>query len=110
MFDVHIVIMPEQHLQNTPAQHVKQASLHATSGRSFSAYSTSSKLAVMADGPKSYTLNKPYHPLGNATLRHRSLQRRGWHVIVVPFFEWDAQRDDAARQEYVHAKVAAATA
>ncbi|KAG2501125.1 hypothetical protein HYH03_000943 [Edaphochlamys debaryana] len=36
------------------------------------------------------TLEVPHRPLGHAAARMRSLEFRGWTLLVVPFYEWDA--------------------
>jgi hypothetical protein len=57
------------------------------------------RVALEADGPSHFTSNLPRRPLGATMYRNRRLLARGWRVVSVPFFEWDALGGDEGRQE-----------
>lgn len=59
------------------------------------------KVAVEVDGPSHFTSNKPFRPLGTSVAKHRSLELKGWRVLVVPWFEWTPLTDLEARCEYL---------
>ena len=45
-------------------------------------------------------------PTGRTVLRNKLLRARGWAVCDVPWFEWNALRNQAARQSYLKARIA----
>mmetsp|Transcript_45359 Transcript_45359/g.86745 ORF Transcript_45359/g.86745 Transcript_45359/m.86745 type:complete len:274 (-) Transcript_45359:27-848(-) len=63
------------------------------------------QLVVEVDGPTHFTVNQPYKDLGKTLLRKRLLSGYGWHVLSVPFFEWQVFSDEEARQEYLEMRV-----
>ena len=46
------------------------------------------RIALEFDGPSHFTRNT-LEPLGHTRLRDRLLSAMGWHVVSIPFFEWD---------------------
>ncbi len=46
------------------------------------------RIAIEVDGPSHFTVNT-LEPLGHTRLRDRLLSAMGWHVVSIPFFEWD---------------------
>jgi len=74
------------------------------------------RVAVEFDGPahflrfiESAAARRAPEPGGATRLRDRLLRASGLGVVAVPYFEWDALRDDAARDAYVAARLARAT-
>ena len=64
------------------------------------------KLAVEVEGPSHYTRNAPFKMMGATRLRTRFLERRGWCVLSVPFYEWDPlMGNDAAKYAYLELRV-----
>lgn len=63
------------------------------------------KVAVEADGPTHFSMNKPYRLMGSTLLRNRALQRRGWRLLSVPFYEWDELPSAKAKAEYLRSKL-----
>eukprot|EP00884_Botryococcus_braunii_P010550 jgi/Botrbrau1/19497/Bobra.0786s0002.1 len=47
-------------------------------------------LALLVDGPWHFRALPPYEPLGRSELRNRLLAARGYGVLVIPWFDWDA--------------------
>lgn len=45
-------------------------------------------------------------PTGRTILRNKLLRARGWLVVDVPYFEWNALRTSAARTDYLKAAIA----
>ena len=45
-------------------------------------------VALEFDGPSHFATNT-LEPLGHTRLRDRLLSAMGWHVVSIPFFEWD---------------------
>jgi hypothetical protein len=46
------------------------------------------KIALEADGPRHYLRNRLRQPRGGTLLRNRLLAALGWHVVVVPYYDW----------------------
>jgi very-short-patch-repair endonuclease len=46
------------------------------------------RIAIEFDGPSHFTRNT-LEPLGHTRLRASLLSAMGWHVVSIPFFEWD---------------------
>ena len=67
------------------------------------------KVAVEADGPSHFSHNKPHRVLGPTLARNRALQRRGWLVLSVPYFEWDPLGSPEAKSLYLKRKLGALT-
>ena len=44
-------------------------------------------------------------PLGRTRLRDRLLSAMGWHVVSIPFFEWDRLHQTEQRDAYVERRV-----
>ncbi len=64
------------------------------------------RIALEFDGPSHFTRNT-LEPLGHTRLRDRLLSAMGWHVVSIPFFDWDRlhqpeQRDAYVTQRLVH--------
>jgi very-short-patch-repair endonuclease len=49
---------------------------------------TDRRIALEFDGPSHFTTNT-LEPLGHTRLRDRLLSAMGWHVVSIPFFDWD---------------------
>ena len=61
---------------------------------------------LIADGQIALEVDGPQHfvervPNGGMLLRNRLLEARGFRVISVPFFEWNALGTDKNKQEYL---------
>ena len=61
-------------------------------------------IAVEFDGPSHFTTNT-LEPLGHTRLRDRLLSAMGWHVVSIPFFEWDGLHRTDERDAYVERRV-----
>jgi very-short-patch-repair endonuclease len=62
------------------------------------------RIALEFDGPSHFTRNT-LEPLGHTRLRDRLLSAMGWHVVSIPFFEWDRLRQKEQRDAYVERRV-----
>jgi hypothetical protein len=61
-------------------------------------------VALQADGPTHFTINQPYTAMGEAVLRDFLLQRLGWCVVLVPWWEWRELRcPQQQQQQYLRA-------
>jgi very-short-patch-repair endonuclease len=49
---------------------------------------TDRRIALEFDGPSHFTTNT-LEPLGHTRLRDRLLSAMGWHVVSIPFFDWN---------------------
>ncbi len=56
------------------------------------------------DGPSHFTTNT-LERLGHTRLRDRLLSAMGWHVVSIPFFEWDRLHQTEQRDAYVERRV-----
>ena len=63
--------------------------------------------AIEVDGPTHYVKCKGEQRLenGHTKFKSRILRQLGWTVIHVPYFEWNAQTDVAAKDSYLQSKV-----
>eukprot|EP01024_Parvocaulis_polyphysoides_P035410 TRINITY_DN3136_c1_g3_i2.p1 TRINITY_DN3136_c1_g3~~TRINITY_DN3136_c1_g3_i2.p1 ORF type:complete len:333 (-),score=38.24 TRINITY_DN3136_c1_g3_i2:387-1241(-) len=57
------------------------------------------KIAIEIDGPTHYTINQPYKSLLRTIFRNQKLELKGWHVICVPFYEWEEFGYNAERKD-----------
>jgi hypothetical protein len=65
------------------------------------------RVAIEADGPTHFL--QPGNTLEGATLyRNRALAVRGYAVLSIPYWEWDALRGADSKQQYLLAKLQAA--
>jgi hypothetical protein len=62
------------------------------------------RIALEFDGPSHFTRNT-LEPLGHTRLRDRLLSAMGWHVVSIPFFEWDLLHQTEQRDAYVECRV-----
>jgi very-short-patch-repair endonuclease len=62
------------------------------------------RIALEFDGPSHFTTNT-LEPLGHTRLRERLLSAMGWHVVSIPFFEWDRLHQTEQRDAYVGRRV-----
>ena len=62
------------------------------------------RIAIEFDGPSHFTANT-LEPLGHTRLRDRLLSAMGWHVVSIPFFEWDRLHRSDERDAYVEHRV-----
>jgi hypothetical protein len=58
------------------------------------------RIALEFDGPSHFTTNT-LEPLGHTRLRDRLLRAMGWHVVSIPFFEWDTLHHPEQMDAYV---------
>ena len=58
------------------------------------------RTALEFDGPSHFT-HDTLEPLGHTRLRDRLLSAMGWHVVSVPFFEWDKLHQPEQIDAYV---------
>ncbi|GAQ86997.1 hypothetical protein KFL_003240180 [Klebsormidium nitens] len=63
------------------------------------------RIAVEVDGPHHFAANARRTPLGPTRLKHRLLRRRGWRLITVPHYEWEALSGDEARDEHMRQRL-----
>ena len=65
----------------------------------------SSLIAVEVDGPSHFLRNPgtqgEHLPNGSTLLKRRLLRMAGWHVVSVPFFEWDPLLNRQAQCQYL---------
>jgi len=45
-------------------------------------------------------------PTGRTILRNKLLRARGWLVVDIPYFEWNALKTSTARTNYLKAAIA----
>ena len=64
-------------------------------------------IAIEFDGPSHFTRNT-LEPLGHTRLRARLLSAMGWHVVSIPFFEWDRLHQSTQKDAYVKLRVSRA--
>ena len=57
-------------------------------------------VALEFDGPSHFARNT-LEPLGRTRLRDRLLSAMGWHVLSIPFFEWDRLHHPELMDAYV---------
>ena len=62
------------------------------------------RIALEFDGPSHFTRNT-LEPLGHTRLRDRLLSAMGWHVVSIPFFEWDRLHQTEQRDAYVERRL-----
>ncbi len=58
------------------------------------------RIAVEFDGPSHFLTDTP-EPRGHTRLRYRLLSAMGWHVVSIPFFEWDRLHQPEQMDAYV---------
>jgi len=58
------------------------------------------KVAVEVDGP-SHFVGSSRVPSGSTALKRRQLRAAGVRLLAVPYWEWDALRNEAERREYL---------
>jgi hypothetical protein len=62
------------------------------------------QLAIEVDGPSHFI--QPGNTLTGVTLfRNRALAARGYVVVIIPHWEWDALQDAEQKQQYLLAKL-----
>jgi hypothetical protein len=62
------------------------------------------RIAIEFDGPSHFSSNT-LEPLGHSCLRDRLLSAMGWHVVSIPFFEWDKLHRSEQMDAYVERRV-----
>ena len=62
------------------------------------------RIAIEFDGPLHFTTNT-LEPLGHTRLRDRLLSAMGWHVVSIPFFDWDRLQHMSEKDDYVERRV-----
>ena len=75
--------------------HVEEEYRCETSGYSIDALVTlndGEQIAVEVDGP-SHFVGSSQQPTGARMLKHRQLSYFGWHLQVVPYWEWDRSKE-----------------
>ena len=58
------------------------------------------RIAIEFDGPSHFTRNTLAR-LGHTRLRYRLLSAMGWHVVSIPFFDWDELNQPEQMDAYV---------
>ncbi len=61
-------------------------------------------VALEFDGPSHFARNT-LEPLGHMRLRDRLLSAMGWHVVSIPFFEWNRLHQPEQRDAYVNQRL-----
>jgi len=64
------------------------------------------RVAVEADGP-SHMCRNTLRPLGHMALKHRQLRAMGWHVVSVPWHEWDELIGPQEKMQYLQKRLQA---
>jgi very-short-patch-repair endonuclease len=60
------------------------------------------RIAIEVDGLSHFTVNT-LEPLGHTRLRDRLLSAMGWHVLLIPFIEWNKlQRPEQMDSDVEH--------
>ena len=67
------------------------------------------RIALEFDGPSHFTRNT-LEPLGHTRLRDRLLSAMGWHVVSIPFFDWDRLQRPEQMDAYVEQRLLEAPA
>ena len=62
------------------------------------------RIALEFDGPSHFTRNT-LEPLGHTRLRDRLLSAMGWHVVSIPFFDWDRLQRPEQMDAYVQQRL-----
>ncbi len=62
------------------------------------------RIALEFDGPSHFTRNTQ-EPLGHTRLRDRLLAAMGWHVVSIPFFDWDRLQRPEQMGAYVQQRL-----
>ena len=62
------------------------------------------RIALEFDGPSHFATNT-LEPLGHTRLRDRLLCAMGWHVVSIPFFEWDKLHQPEQMDSYVQRRL-----
>ena len=64
------------------------------------------KIAVECDGPSHFEKNMEKSLTHKTILRNRGLERRGWRVLSIPYFEWQEATTNETHREYLEGKLA----
>jgi len=64
----------------------------------------SKRLVIEVDGPTHFMTNAN-KPLGATALKRRLLERLGWRLVVVPYFEWSLEASDDEHDACMRAKL-----
>ena len=64
----------------------------------------SKRLVIEVDGPTHFMTNAN-KPLGATALKRRLLERLGWRLVVVPYFEWSLEASDNEHDACMRAKL-----
>jgi hypothetical protein len=62
------------------------------------------RIAIEFDGP-SHFMRNTFEPLGHTRLRDRLLSAMGWHVVSIPFFDWDELLQPEQMDAYVRQRL-----
>ena len=65
------------------------------------------KIAVECDGPSHFEKNMEKSLTHKTILRNKGLERRGWRVLSIPYFEWQEATDTETHRKYLEDKLAA---
>ena len=66
----------------------------------------SRRIGIEFDGPWHYYTNQPRTPTGRTLFKMRLLKASGWHVLHIPYWEWnDLGDDDASREGYIKTRL-----
>ena len=83
---------------------VRRRSAAGSSGGSTSPVKPFGEWAVEVDGPTHF-LGDGRMPSGSTLLKRKQLGQLGYAVTPVPFWEWNAQRGEEAKQQYLEDKL-----
>eukprot|EP01024_Parvocaulis_polyphysoides_P037955 TRINITY_DN3394_c0_g1_i2.p3 TRINITY_DN3394_c0_g1~~TRINITY_DN3394_c0_g1_i2.p3 ORF type:complete len:115 (-),score=7.76 TRINITY_DN3394_c0_g1_i2:60-404(-) len=65
----------------------------------------SGRYAIFVNGPRRYTINKPYRKMKDLPLFQQMVESYGWKVIDVPYFEWIELSQNLQRRMYLLKKM-----
>ena len=63
------------------------------------------KLCIEADGPYHY-YNSTHDVNATTLMKHRHLSELDWHVISIPYWEWQSLHTPKAKRLYLKARLA----
>ena len=64
------------------------------------------KVAIECDGPSHFEKNLEKSVTHKTILRNRGLERRGWRVLMIPYYEWREVVSNDKHQKYLEDKLA----
>lgn len=64
------------------------------------------KIAIECDGPSHFEKNMEKSMTHKTIIRNRGLERRGWRVVSIPYFEWQEANANETHRKYLEDKLA----